>query len=66
MLFEMIESAICAFMSNLCLEALCCVCCRQHHEQVHKYVNTLENLVFTSDIDIHILKVFQQFCALRS
>lgn len=38
----------------------------QHHEQVHKYVNTLENLVFTSDIDIHILKVFQQFCALRS
>lgn len=37
-----------------------------HHEQVSKYIGTLENLVFTSDIDIHILAVFQQFCALRS
>ncbi|KAK7116077.1 nuclear cap-binding protein subunit 1-like [Littorina saxatilis] len=38
----------------------------QHHELVFKYINTLESLLFTSDIDIHILEVFQQFCALRS
>ncbi len=37
-----------------------------HHEQVYRYINTLETLMFTSDIDIHILEVFQQFCALRS
>lgn len=37
-----------------------------HHEQVYKYINTLETLMFTSDIDIHILEVFQQFSALRS
>jgi len=38
----------------------------QHHEQVYKYTHTLENLIFTSDIDFHILEVFQQFCSLRS
>jgi nuclear cap-binding protein subunit 1 len=37
-----------------------------HHEQVYKYVSSLESLLFTSDIDLHILEVFQQFCALRS
>lgn len=37
-----------------------------HHEQVFKYVNTLESLLFTSDIDPHIQTVFQQFCALRN
>ncbi|XP_077988727.1 nuclear cap-binding protein subunit 1-like isoform X2 [Glandiceps talaboti] len=36
-----------------------------HHEQVEKYINTLETLLFTSDIDQHILEVFQQFRALR-
>ena len=40
--------------------------CVQHHEQVYSYVNTLESLLFTSDIDLHVLEVFQQFCALRS
>ncbi|KAK2178619.1 hypothetical protein NP493_537g00021 [Ridgeia piscesae] len=37
-----------------------------HHEQVYKYINILESLMFTSDIDLHILEIFQQFCALRS
>ncbi|XP_070542802.1 LOW QUALITY PROTEIN: nuclear cap-binding protein subunit 1-A-like [Ptychodera flava] len=35
-----------------------------HHEQVEKYIGTLENLLFTNDIDQHILEVFQQFRAL--
>ncbi|KAH7962233.1 hypothetical protein HPB52_014949 [Rhipicephalus sanguineus] len=38
----------------------------QHHEHVFKYVTTLESLLFTSDIDPHVLEVFQQFAALRA
>ncbi|XP_064474284.1 nuclear cap-binding protein subunit 1-like [Ornithodoros turicata] len=38
----------------------------QHHEHVFKYVTTLESLVFTTDIDSHVLGVFQQFAALRA
>lgn len=38
----------------------------QHHEQVQKYSSTLEGLLFTQDLDIHILEVFHQFLALRS
>ncbi|XP_074649967.1 nuclear cap-binding protein subunit 1-like [Tubulanus polymorphus] len=36
-----------------------------HHEQVYTYIQTLENLLFTNDLDPHILEVFHQFCALR-
>lgn len=37
-----------------------------HHEQVQKYSTTLETLLFTSDLDHHILDVFHQFTALRA
>ncbi|KAL1117702.1 hypothetical protein AAG570_004017 [Ranatra chinensis] len=37
-----------------------------HHEQVQRYSGTLETLLFTPDLDPHILDVFQQFVSLRS
>ena len=37
-----------------------------HHEQVQKYSATLETLLFTPDLDPHILDVFQQFVSLRA
>ncbi|RWS23790.1 nuclear cap-binding protein subunit 1-like protein, partial [Leptotrombidium deliense] len=38
----------------------------EHHEHVFKYVSTLESLLFTPDVDQHILMIFRQFCSLRS
>ncbi|XP_065578807.1 nuclear cap-binding protein subunit 1-like isoform X2 [Artemia franciscana] len=37
-----------------------------HNEQVHRYSDTLETLLFTSDVDSHISETFKQFLALRS
>ena len=37
----------------------------QHNEQVHKYSQTLETLLFTQDLDPHVLDAFHQFLALR-
>ncbi|KAJ1532147.1 hypothetical protein ONE63_000771 [Megalurothrips usitatus] len=37
-----------------------------HHEQVQKYSSTLETLLFTQDLDSHIMDVFHQFTSLRS
>merc|ERR1711911_131067 len=36
-----------------------------HHEQVEKYSQTLETLLFTHDLDANILDTFRQFQALR-
>ncbi|XP_030050318.1 nuclear cap-binding protein subunit 1 isoform X2 [Microcaecilia unicolor] len=38
----------------------------QHHQIIHQYMVTLENLLFTAELDHHILAVFQQFCALQT
>ncbi|XP_066576320.1 nuclear cap-binding protein subunit 1 [Amia ocellicauda] len=36
-----------------------------HHVTIQQYVGTLENLLFTAELDPHILAVYQQFCALQ-
>ncbi|NWR76829.1 NCBP1 protein, partial [Centropus unirufus] len=38
----------------------------QHHQIIQQYMVTLENLLFTAELDHHILAVFQQFCALQA
>lgn len=40
-------------------------CFSQHHVIIQQYVGTLENLLFTAELDHHILAVYQQFCALQ-
>ncbi|KAL7988540.1 hypothetical protein Chor_007459 [Crotalus horridus] len=37
----------------------------QHHQIIQQYMVTLENLLFTAELDHHILAIFQQFCALQ-
>ncbi|GCB60473.1 nuclear cap-binding protein subunit 1 [Scyliorhinus torazame] len=37
----------------------------QHHQIIQQYIVTLENLLFTAELDHHILAVYQQFCALQ-
>ncbi|XP_020775622.1 nuclear cap-binding protein subunit 1 isoform X1 [Boleophthalmus pectinirostris] len=36
-----------------------------HHQTIQQYMGTLENLLFTAELDPHILAVYQQFCALQ-
>ncbi|XP_017285218.1 nuclear cap-binding protein subunit 1 isoform X1 [Kryptolebias marmoratus] len=36
-----------------------------HHGTIQQYMGTLENLLFTAELDPHILAVYQQFCALQ-
>ncbi|KAK5615290.1 Nuclear cap-binding protein subunit 1 [Crenichthys baileyi] len=36
-----------------------------HHGTIQQYMGTLENLLFTAELDHHILAVYQQFCALQ-
>ncbi|XP_056328495.1 nuclear cap-binding protein subunit 1 isoform X2 [Danio aesculapii] len=36
-----------------------------HHPIIQQYMGTLENLLFTAELDHHILAVYQQFCALQ-
>ncbi|XP_075904157.1 nuclear cap-binding protein subunit 1 isoform X1 [Nelusetta ayraudi] len=36
-----------------------------HHVTIQQYMGTLENLLFTAELDHHILNVYQQFCALQ-
>ncbi len=57
-----------------CSSALMCVCplddlisllVLQHHVTIQQYMGTLENLLFTAELDHHILAVYQQFCALQ-
>ncbi|TRY91112.1 hypothetical protein DNTS_020405 [Danionella cerebrum] len=36
-----------------------------HQSIIQQYVVTLENLLFTAELDPHILAVYQQFCALQ-
>lgn len=40
-------------------------CRPQHHVIIQQYMGTLENLLFTAELDHHILTVYQQFCALH-
>ncbi|XP_040273221.1 nuclear cap-binding protein subunit 1 [Bufo bufo] len=37
-----------------------------HHQIIQQYMVTLENLLFTGELDHHILTVFQQFCSLQA
>ncbi|MGH0145688.1 UNVERIFIED_CONTAM: hypothetical protein FKN15_042877 [Acipenser sinensis] len=36
-----------------------------HHQTIQQYMVTLENLLFTAELDHHILTVYRQFCALQ-
>lgn len=36
-----------------------------HHSTIQQYMGTLEHLLFTAELDPHILAVYQQFCAMQ-
>lgn len=37
-----------------------------HHQTIQKYSQTLQSLVFTTDVDQNLLDIFNQFCSLRA
>lgn len=61
---NVLQDCLCAFSPDL--KHLSPFLCPQHHQIIQQYMVTLENLLFTAELDPHILAVFQQFCALQA
>ncbi|KAG8004283.1 Nuclear cap-binding protein subunit 1, partial [Nibea albiflora] len=53
------------YRSDACILTVTSLLAPQHHVTIQQYMGTLENLLFTAELDPHILAVYQQFCALQ-